>query len=52
MDDNILAGLIVNSKAPADFKIVGESLSEEPIAIMIRRTTRPSRSWSTTRSRA
>lgn len=35
MDDNILAGLIVNSKAPADFKIVGESLSEEPIAIMI-----------------
>jgi glutamate/aspartate transport system substrate-binding protein len=35
MDDNILAGLIVNSKTPADFKIVGESLSEEPIAIMI-----------------
>jgi glutamate/aspartate transport system substrate-binding protein len=35
MDDNILAGLIVNSKQPADFKIVGESLSEEPIAIMI-----------------
>jgi glutamate/aspartate transport system substrate-binding protein len=35
MDDNILAGLIVNSKAPADFKIVGESISEEPIAIMI-----------------
>ena len=34
MDDNILAGLIVNSKAPAEFKIVGESLSEEPIAIM------------------
>jgi glutamate/aspartate transport system substrate-binding protein len=35
MDDNILAGLIVNSKNPSDFKIVGESLSEEPIAIMI-----------------
>jgi glutamate/aspartate transport system substrate-binding protein len=35
MDDNILAGLIVNSKAPVEFKIVGESLSEEPIAIMI-----------------
>ncbi len=35
MDDNILAGLIVNSKNPAEFKIVGESLSEEPIAIMI-----------------
>ena len=29
------AGLIVNSKAPAEFKIVGESLSEEPIAIII-----------------
>jgi glutamate/aspartate transport system substrate-binding protein len=37
MDDNILAGLIVNSKSPADFKIVGESLSEEPIAIMYRK---------------
>jgi glutamate/aspartate transport system substrate-binding protein len=35
MDDNILAGLIVNAKTPADFKIVGESISEEPIAIMI-----------------
>jgi glutamate/aspartate transport system substrate-binding protein len=35
MDDNLLAGLIVNSKNPADFKIVGESLSEEPIAVMI-----------------
>jgi glutamate/aspartate transport system substrate-binding protein len=37
MDDNILAGLIVNSKNPADFKIAGESLSEEPIAIMYRK---------------
>jgi glutamate/aspartate transport system substrate-binding protein len=37
MDDNILAGLIVNSKNPADFKIVGETLSEEPIAIMYRK---------------
>lgn len=37
MDDNILAGLIVNSKTPSDFKIVGESLSEEPIAIMYRK---------------
>ncbi len=35
MDDNILAGLIVSSKSPADYKVVGESLSEEPIAIMI-----------------
>jgi glutamate/aspartate transport system substrate-binding protein len=37
MDDNILAGLIVNAKTPADFKIVGESLSTEPIAIMFRK---------------
>lgn len=35
MDDNILAGLIVNAKTPADYKIVGEPLSEEPIAIML-----------------
>jgi glutamate/aspartate transport system substrate-binding protein len=41
MDDNILAGLIVNSKSPADFKIVGESLSEEPIAIMIPKDDAP-----------
>jgi glutamate/aspartate transport system substrate-binding protein len=37
MDDNILAGLIVNSKNPSEFKIVGESLSEEPIAVMYRK---------------
>ncbi|OGA00886.1 MAG: ABC transporter substrate-binding protein [Betaproteobacteria bacterium RIFCSPLOWO2_02_FULL_62_17] len=37
MDDNILAGLIANAKAPKDFKIVGEVLSVEPIAVMIRR---------------
>jgi glutamate/aspartate transport system substrate-binding protein len=37
MDDNILAGNIVNAKNPADFKIVGETLSEEPIAIMYRK---------------
>lgn len=37
MDDNILAGLIANSKAPNDFKIVGEVLSVEPIAIMMRK---------------
>ena len=37
MDDNILAGNIVNAKTPADFKIVGETLSEEPIAIMFRK---------------
>lgn len=37
MDDNLLAGLIANSKNPSDFKIVGEVLSVEPIAIMIRK---------------
>ena len=37
MDDNILAGLIVTSKKPEDFKIVGETVSEEPIAIMYRK---------------
>ena len=37
MDDNILAGNIVNAKNPAEFKIVGETISEEPIAIMYRK---------------
>jgi glutamate/aspartate transport system substrate-binding protein len=37
MDDNILAGLIAGSKNPKDFKIVGETLNVEPIAIMIRK---------------
>jgi glutamate/aspartate transport system substrate-binding protein len=37
MDGAILAGNIANSKAPNDFKIVGEVLSVEPIAIMIRK---------------
>jgi glutamate/aspartate transport system substrate-binding protein len=35
MDGAILAGNIAKSKAPADFKIVGEVLSTEPIAIML-----------------
>ena len=37
MDGAILAGNIATSKAPADFKIVGEVLSVEPIAIMVRK---------------
>ena len=37
MDGSILAGNIASSKTPADFKIVGEVLSVEPIAIMIRK---------------
>jgi glutamate/aspartate transport system substrate-binding protein len=37
MDGQILAGNIANAKIPADFKIVGEVLSVEPIAIMVRK---------------
>ncbi|NOJ58252.1 transporter substrate-binding domain-containing protein, partial [Myxococcus xanthus] len=37
MDGSILAANIAKSKAPNDFKIVGETLSVEPIAIMIRK---------------
>lgn len=37
MDGSILASNIAKSKNPADFKIVGETLSVEPIAIMIRK---------------
>jgi len=35
MDSSILAGNIANAKNPKDFKIVGEVLSTEPIAIMV-----------------
>ncbi|OUM01570.1 amino acid ABC transporter substrate-binding protein [Variovorax sp. JS1663] len=37
MDGQILAGNISKSKAPADFKIVGDVLSVEPIACMVRK---------------
>ena len=37
MDGTILAGNIARSKNPADFKLVGEILSVEPIAIMLRK---------------
>jgi len=37
MDGQILAGLISKAKNPAEFKIVGEVLSVEPIAIMFRK---------------
>jgi glutamate/aspartate transport system substrate-binding protein len=37
MDDNLLAGLIVTSKSPNDYAIVGEVLNIEPIAIMVRK---------------
>ena len=37
MDSSILAGNIANSKNSKDYKIVGEVLSTEPIAIMVRK---------------
>ena len=37
MDGSILAGNIASSKNPADFKIAGEVLSVEPIAIRVRK---------------
>ena len=37
MDGQILAGLISKSKNPSEYKIVGEPLSVEPIAIMYRK---------------
>ena len=37
MDGQILAGNIASSKNPADYKIVGEVLNVEPIAIMMRK---------------
>lgn len=37
MDGQILAGNIANSKTPNDYRIVGEVLNVEPIAIMVRK---------------
>jgi glutamate/aspartate transport system substrate-binding protein len=37
MDGQVLAGLIANSKSPSDYRIVGESLAVEPVAIMVRK---------------
>lgn len=37
MDDILIAGLIANSKNPADFAIVGESLRDEPYGVMMRK---------------
>ena len=37
IDDNLLAGLIASSKNPMGYKIVGEVLGAEPIAILMRR---------------
>ncbi len=37
MDGQIVAGLASKSKNPADYHMVGEVLSVEPIAIMVRK---------------
>jgi glutamate/aspartate transport system substrate-binding protein len=37
MDDNLLAGLMVTSKNPSEYAIVGEVLNIEPISIMLRK---------------
>ena len=37
MDDILLFGLIANSKNPADYEVVGESLQVEPYACMVRK---------------
>jgi glutamate/aspartate transport system substrate-binding protein len=37
MDGQIVAGLASKSKSPADYRIVGEVLSVEPIGIMVRK---------------
>lgn len=37
LDDNLLAGIIASNRNPADFRIVGESLGAEPIALVLRK---------------
>ncbi|CAN7748026.1 transporter substrate-binding domain-containing protein [Variovorax sp. LjRoot130] len=37
MDSQVLAGNIATSRSPADYRIVGEPISIEPIAIMLRK---------------
>ena len=51
MDDILLYGLRASAQNPAELAVVGEPIQVEPYAIMLRRTTRRSRSWSTTRCR-
>lgn len=41
MDSHILAGLISRARNPAEFRIVGEALSVEPIGIVMRRDDLP-----------
>jgi glutamate/aspartate transport system substrate-binding protein len=37
LDDNLLAGIIANSKDPAAYRIVGDALGSEPIALLFRK---------------
>lgn len=37
LDDNLLAGIIANSKTPQVWRIVGEPLGSEPIALLFRK---------------
>ena len=37
LDDNLLAGMIANSKDPSAYRIVGEPLGAEPIALLSRK---------------
>ncbi|WP_432729039.1 amino acid ABC transporter substrate-binding protein [Variovorax sp. W6] len=37
LDDNLLAGIIANSKNPSAYRIVGEPLGSEPIALLFRK---------------
>ena len=37
LDDNLLAGIIANGRNPAGYRIVGEALASEPIALLFRK---------------
>lgn len=37
LDDNLLAGIIANAKNPTAYRIVGEALGAEPIALLFRK---------------
>ncbi len=37
LDDNLLAGIVANSRDPKQFRLVGTSLQSEPIAILFRK---------------
>jgi glutamate/aspartate transport system substrate-binding protein len=37
LDDNLLAGIIANSKNPTAYRIAGEALGSEPIALLFRK---------------